>query len=280
MHADSTPIPIDMRCKLGSNPGRSLQMKAKFLLPLLLLFVAAAARAQVNSIPSQPHLLVKGQAERTVKPDRFTVTVTLSRVDFSPEQARSLAQEDAAQVLKAFKDHHALPDSIEASTLSIQPRNDWEQNKQVFKGTQVSRSLVATFGNLGDVRQFLGKLKTSESLQLSGIATRYAGEAKLRAQLKREAAEQSRASAEGLAKAYGARIAGLYTISDVAPSFAYGVQAGVWPNSPSGGGYPPPPAPAPDVAARVADVTAEAESLEAGSIEISENVYAIYLIAQ
>lgn len=259
-------------------------MKTTAFLPLLILLGAATAQAQVNSIPSQPHLLVKGQAERTVKPDRFTVTVALERVDFSPEQARSLAQADAAQVLKVFKDHHALPDSIEASTLSIQPKNDWEQNKQVFKGTQVRRTLAATFGKLDDVRQFLGQVRTSESLQLSGIVAGYSDEAGLRAELKREAAEQSRASAIGLAKAYGARIAGLYTISDVAPSFAYGVQAGSWPDSESnyGGLPPPPPAPQADAGARVTATgsVAAAESLEAGDIKISENVYAIFLIAQ
>ncbi len=54
-------------------------MKAKFLLLTTLLTVAVSAQAQVNPLPSQPHLLVKGQAEREVAPDRFTVTVTLNR---------------------------------------------------------------------------------------------------------------------------------------------------------------------------------------------------------
>lgn len=258
-------------------------MKAKFLLSAILLAAAASTQAQVNSIPSQPHLLVKGQAERTVKPDRFAVTVSLDRVDMLPDQARSSVQADASQVLKGFKDHHAISDTIEASTLSIQPKYEYEQNKQVFKGTQVSRNLMATFGDLADVRRFLAGLRTNENLQLSGITTSYSGEAKLRAQLKSEAAAQSRASAEGLAKAYGMRIAGLYTISDVAPSFAYGVQAGSWPDSQSGYGGLPPPPPAPmadAAAARPTDVVVTAESLEAGSTKITENVYAIFLIAQ
>lgn len=256
-------------------------MKARFLLLAILSAVALTAQAQVNSIPSQPHLLVKGQAEREVKPDRFAITVTLNRTDLSPEQARSLVQVDAAKILKAFKDCHALPDSIEAATLSIQPQYQYEQNKQVFKGTQVSRDLAATFGNLADVRRFLAQTDTNESVRVNGITTRYSGDAAVHAELKREAAERSRASAEGLAKAYGTRIIGLYTISDVAPSFAYGVQAGTWPGDPSRGNYPAPPAPQPDVGASVdQDYRKVAESLEAGSIRISENVYAIFLISQ
>src|SRR3954452_17403116 len=97
-----------------------MSLRASML--LLLSLVAAGASAQVNSLPSQPHLLVKGQAERVVTPDRFIVTIALQRVDLLPEQARTLAQADAAQILKAFTDHHALRDTIEASTLSIQPK--------------------------------------------------------------------------------------------------------------------------------------------------------------
>ena len=50
----------------------------------------------------------------------------------------------------------------------------------------------------------------------------------LQSQLKAEAAAQTRESAKGLAGAYGTKITGLYSISDVAPNFAYGVQAGTW----------------------------------------------------
>lgn len=50
------------------------------------------AVAQVNSLPSQPHLLVKGQAERTVMPDRFFVTINFRAVDMQPELARSASR--------------------------------------------------------------------------------------------------------------------------------------------------------------------------------------------
>lgn len=261
-------------------------MKSRFVMALAFLLIAVSARAQVNSLPAQPHLLVKGQAEREVAPDRFILNLSLQRVDISPDEARKLTQSDAEKILEAFKEHHALPDSVQASALSIQPQYVYEDNKQVFKGTQVARSLSATFASLPDVRALLMALKTSESMLVTGISTQYSGEAKLRAQLKREAAEQSRASAQGLAKAYGVRITGLYTISDVAPSFAYGVQAGTWPDQTTS---PLPPAPSSSPAAsaggfagvpRAADVYRPTESLEAGTLTISENVYAVFLIAQ
>ncbi len=255
-------------------------MKIAPLLLCVLLFAGECVQAQEYSLPAQPHLLVKGQAERVVTPDRFVVTLALQRTDPAPEQARTLVQGDAAHVLEAFRAHKAVPGSIDASALQMQPEYAYEANRQVFKDTQISRTLTATFARLADVRGFLADIQTTEHLRIASLATEYSAEGALRAQLKREAAEQSRASAQGLAGAYGTRITGLYTISDVAPSFAYGVKAGTWPLDPR----TPPPAPPPQADAgasvdRLIEPRQLAESLEAGTVRIVENVYAIYLIA-
>ena len=248
---------------------------------LLALLCPVVASAQINSLPAQSHLLVKGEAHREVRPDRFGVVVTLDRVDPSPEVARSKVQADATNVLAAFHRHHALPGSIQAATMEIKPAHAYEEGREVFKGTEVTRRLAVAFGTLEDTRAFLGDLKTSEFLQLSGVTPGYRDEAALRATLKGEAAAQSRQAAEALAKAYGVRLSGLYTISDVAPAFSYGIQAGTW-RSPESPFPPAPPPPSADVGARV-DPTlrpADGESLEAGTLTLSENVYAVFLIAQ
>ncbi|KQQ73130.1 hypothetical protein ASF73_10795 [Xanthomonas sp. Leaf131] len=240
-----------------------------------LLMLPLVATAQVNSLPSQPHLLVKGQAKREVMPDRFSLIIKLRAVGLQPEAARKRVQASAEQILTALKRYHVLKDSLEASSLQIQPSYTYsQQGVRDFEGTEVKRSIGGSFQSLDDVRQFLGEMKTSSEIELSGITTSYSKESQLRAQLKREAAEQSRASAAELAKAYGVSIQGLYTISDVAPNFAYGIQAGDWPTQVSlVSGSPASPAPAADVAAVV-------DSLEAGTVTISENIYAVFLIAQ
>lgn len=247
------------------------------------LALPAIASAQVNSLPSQPHLLVKGEAEREVVPDRFGLTITLSAVDIDPAAARKRVQANAEKVLSAFAQRHVLAGSVQATTLSIRPERRYEDEKPVFEGTRVQRTFSADFGTLDDVRGMLGTLVTSEEVQVSGIAPRYSGEAALRAELKRQAAEQTRSSAQSLAKAYGVRLGGLYTISEVAPDFAYGIRAGQWPSSDTD-----------VVTERLNGIDilggsrrraasrgqAVAESLEAGTLTLSENVYAVFLIAQ
>ncbi|MET0289340.1 MAG: SIMPL domain-containing protein [Pseudoxanthomonas sp.] len=245
---------------------------------VLSALCSGTARAQDNSLPSQPHLLVKGEAKREVKPDRFTLAIELRAVDVLPDAARRRTQESAASVLALFAKHGVLADSVHASALSIKPETRYKDDEQVFQGTAVERDLSGTFTTLDQVRQVLASLKTSEEVQVNGISPAYADESSLRGELKRSAAEQSRAAANELANAYGVRISALYSISEVAPQFAYGVRGNSW-----GGGVRDR---ASDgmaldaIAVTGARAQEMSESLEAGSITLSENVYAIFLIAQ
>jgi len=258
-------------------------MKIRFLLVFLSVLLPVSAWSQVNTLPSQPHLLVKGQAERSVTPDRFTLDFLVQSTMLSPGQAREHVERNVAAVLALFKANRALSDSVHASSLSISPEHVFENGKQVFKGTKVVRRVRATFIRLEDVRAVLSGVESGPDLQITGIRSGYAAAAQVRAELKRDAAQQSRRSAEGLASAYGTRITGLYTISDVAPSFAYGVQAGAWPapGDDMGATPPAPPAPTADIGSTV-EVTGTRiapETLQTGTITFSENVYAIFLIS-
>lgn len=252
----------------------------KIAAALLLLGATGLAHAQMNTLPSQPHLLVKGQGERTVLPDRFTVTLSLQAIDMDTDAARRKVEAHAAQVIDALKRNQVVADTLHASSLSVTPAWEYRDNRQEFKGSQVARQIRGTFARLEDTQAFLAALQAGPELQIASLAAGYAGEAALRGELKREAVAQTRRTAEQLAQAYGTRITGLYSISDVAPNFAYGVQAGTWPGEQAGAhdGYlanaPAPPAPVADVGARVD----RAESLQAGTLTFTENVYAVFLI--
>jgi len=253
-------------------------MKPVCILILLASLCPILAFAQANSLPSQPHLLVRGRADQTVAPDRYRITVELEQKDTAPDIARHRAQADAAMVLSLFKQQHALPETVQASSLSIAPSTRYVEGRQVFEGTAVTRTLAASFTKLLDVRAVLAGLKTSEQVQVSGIEPSYSEETRVRGELKRQAVQQTRVTAANLAKAYGVHLGVLYTISEVAPNFAYGIQAGSWGEADRGVPAPPPPASVVSVSGeRALD---ESESLEAGSITLSENVYAVFLIAQ
>ncbi|MQP74383.1 DUF541 domain-containing protein [Stenotrophomonas sp. MYb238] len=250
----------------------------------LLVAVVPQAWAQANSVPSQPHLLVKGDASRKVMPDRFVVKVALESVDMQTDIARRKVQVNAERIAALFATHGAIAETVRMDNLSIAPSTRYKNDEEVFQGTAVSRDMEGAFETPERLQAFLAELKASSEVQVRTATPVYSGEARLRAELKAEAAAQTRTSAKGLADAYGAKIIGLYTISDVAPSFAYGVQAGSWPSANgardfyergdsldrvqvSGSRVAVSPLPAPG------------ELLTAAPITYTENVYAIFLIS-
>ena len=248
---------------------------------LLLVLCAPFAAAQVNALPSLPHLLVKGEATRDVVPDRFTVSITLSALDMQPEVARERVQANLGALLNGLKSGGAIAGSIDASTFSVQPEHSYESQKRVYQGIRATRALRVTFPSAEATRAFLAQLPAGEDVQLGGIEPTFSGEAALRSELKAEAMRQTRDTAELLATSYGARLGSLYSVSDVAPSFAYGIQAGQWPSS-RGGAYPPPAAASPAAAFDRIQVTGSRitpESLAVGTVKIAEHLYAIFLLA-
>ncbi|ASK99421.1 SIMPL domain-containing protein [Xanthomonas citri] len=168
-----------------------------------VLTLPTVGMAQINALPSQPHLLVKGQAFRTVDPDRFIVDLKISKTELQPDLARKFVEDRARLVLDGLQRDHVLKDSLYASALSISPQSRYEAGKSVFEATRVERRIRGTFTSLKDVRAFLGDLDANENVQVLSMQTAYADAAALRAELKREAATQSRQSAQGLAAAYG-----------------------------------------------------------------------------
>lgn len=253
-----------------------------------LLLALPVAHAQVNALPSLPHLLVKGEASRVVVPDRFTVSVTLTRVDMQPDVAREAVQRNLAALLASVKAAGAIADSIDATTFSVAPEYAYEENKRVFKGTKATRQLRVTFPDADATRGFLARIPASEDVVIGGIEPTFSGEVALRAELKGEAMRQTRETAQLLAGSYGAQLGRLYSVSDVAPSFAYGIQAGRWPQPRRGAhGLPPPPGEPPVVfddpsAMDTITVTGSRitpESIAVGTITLAENLYAIFLLA-
>ena len=258
-----------------------MKLLSALLLSTTLAMAAEPAWAQANTVPSQPHLLVKGSAARAVMPDRFTVKVALESIDMQTDAARARVQANAERVLQLFAQHGAIDGSVRAANLSIAPTTRYRNDEQVFNGTAARRDLKAEFADAEALKAFLGDLKASREVQVSTAEPTYSGERRLRGELKAEAAAQTRESAKGLAGAYGTKITGLYSISDVAPNFAYGVQAGTWGASGgdgfgySGGG---------DTLDKVAVTGSRnraapgGELLTAAPITYTENVYAIFLI--
>ncbi|HEX7340476.1 MAG TPA: SIMPL domain-containing protein [Rhodanobacteraceae bacterium] len=251
----------------------------RFGLIVLMLCLPAAAWAQVHALPSAPHILVKGHAQGQYVPDRFTIHLGVDVIDKVPDAARRKVDTYIKAILTALKKTGALAGKTHASSLRISPDYEYRDQKRVFVGTEVSRGVSATFDALPDLQHFIAKVKASKEVRIDGIDVGRSDIGKIRMHLRAQAVANSRAAARQLAAAYGVRITGLYSVSEVAPQFAYGVQAGSWDDGAGGRFGAPPPAPPPPSPPKVVGMTQPPPPrLEVGTITVEMNMYAVYLI--
>jgi uncharacterized protein YggE len=249
------------------------------LLALTLMAATPAARGQANAIPAQRHILVYGEAEARAVPDRFRIGVALSTLDPDVDVARNKAEAHFRRligVLQALK----VPDgAVEATTLRIEreERYDSATESQKYAGMRVERDIQVAFEDIETLRAFLARVVTSEEVSVSGIETARSDEGELRSALRGEAIISARAKAERIAKDFGVRLGGLYSVSDVAPEFSYGVREGRWPerlewqaSSENGGQL--------DRVVVTGTRLRDAESFSAGTTTFKDRIYAVFLL--
>lgn len=208
-------------------------MHRTLMLLLAGWLLAGAAHAQVNALPPTRHILVYGDAQARAIPDRFKIDIDFSAVDKNAGAARARVERNVQMVLGRLRSAGVLDDEIVATSLSIQAKSrfDDELDEDVFIGTEVERSLTARFADKAALESFLDGLQTSTELSVSDVKTELSSELELRRALRGKAIESSREKAEVIARAYGATLGAVYSVSDVAPQFQYGIREGSWPST-------------------------------------------------
>lgn len=258
-------------------------MKSRTIaLLLLLLAVAGHASAQVNALPPTRHILVYGDAQARAIPDRFKISLKFEAVDMNADAARRRVEESVKDVIVRLKAAGVAENEIVATSLEIDTRERYDEKKEedIFIGTGVKRTITARFESQSALESFLAGIKTSKELNVSSVDTELADEAELRKALREKAIESSREKAETIAMAYGAKLGGLYSVSDVAPQFQYGIREGSWPSTyqwglQENGGYTLDRVQVTGSRMKRGDV----ESFQTGYVTFTDKIYAVFLLA-
>lgn len=258
-------------------------MMARIVFLLVFFLVGGHAAAQVNALPSTRHILVYGDARARAIPDRFKIGLQFEAVDVDPDLARRSVEASVKDVLAKLGSSGVEEREIVATSLQIQSRQRYDQKlqEQVFFGTAVTRSLTARFAKQADLESFLAKVKTSQGLRISEVTTELSSEPALRRALRGESIVSTREKAEVIANAYGARLGALYSVSDVAPQFEYGVREGDWPvlYQWRGNGGNGTLGRIQVTGSRVASAAATRESFQTGYVSYDDRIYAVFLLA-
>jgi uncharacterized protein YggE len=255
---------------------------AKFLL-LAVVSMAANVGAQENALPASRHILVYGEAHARAIPDRFKIEIEFNVLDQSADRARSKVEGYMKDTISKLQATGVSDNDVVATTLNIQPDTDYDDDlhKQVYHGIRVTRTIKSIFNDQNALRGFLAQLKTSEEVQVSGVETELSSESELMAALRQKAIESTREKAEVIAKAYGVRLVGLYSVSDTAPKFNYGIQEGSWPANYRWSRHEDGSSTLDRIEVTGSRIKrADVESFETGYVNYDDKIYAVFLISE
>ena len=253
----------------------------------LAALATGGAQAQMNALPQARHILVYGQAQARAIPDRFRIELNFHVVDPKADVARTKVEAMMQDTLRKLRAAGVADADMVATSLRIEPREEYDatERKQVFRGIGVRRSITATFAEQERLRRFLGTLETSEQLQVSGVTTTLSNEQALKRALRLKAIEATRAKAAVIAESYGVRVTGLYSVSDTAPQFEYGISEGQWPvlyewrgGEGGGGALDMITVTGSRIGSPAAIPAPPPESFHSGHVTFSDTVYAVFLI--
>jgi uncharacterized protein YggE len=224
-----------------------------------LLAMVAAAPSFVAA-QTAPHIAVSGHAERIVQPDRFHIEIDIEAVDAKPARARTRVEDHMTAVVAAFRANHALPESIDASTISISPHERTRGEDSVVDGTEVRRTASATFTRMEDLRAFIDGLDAAgNELQISGTKMTRSDAEAIDTELREEAMHDSQRNAERIARAYDTKLGQVFSVSDRAETM---------------GGY----SDMDGIVVMANKKEATPISLETGGLKMQRTIYAIFLL--
>ena len=235
----------------------------KIKLSVLLFTALFSAQLLAQALPSAPFVVVRGHAEREMRPDRYEINITVQKTSMDLNEASQTVETKTAGMVQSLKALGLKPEQITASNISVNPdyRYDNTTQRNVFIGNTVTRNLSAKFSDRKALQKFIAEVPAGEEIRVGGISTSLSTQDTVESELLDLAVADAKKQAATLLGKFGQKIIGIHTISQNMPSIGvepmamYKARADMAAAPPLGG------------------------TMEDGVVMVSKDVYVVYLIA-
>jgi hypothetical protein len=177
---------------------------------VLLLGVLAAGcgnrTTRIENIPAaETHgITVNGEGKVTGKPDIAQLTLGVSKLANTVEQARNDAAASLDAMIKSIRDNGVAKDDIQTLQFNISPEYDYSNGRQLLKGFRVTNVVSAKLRDINKTSKVV-----DDAVTAGGDNTQ-----ELQAQAREKAVADAKARAQTLAGAAGVTIGDPITISE------------------------------------------------------------------
>lgn len=178
-----------------------------FVFGLLILTQTAYAQTLPRMIT------VTGEAEEQVAPDQAILTVSLVTKNKDLNLAKRDNDAMVEKLVTIARDFKIAKEKVATSGVYISPEYNYEQNKQVFIGYIVNRTLRITMDDISINERVLSAVVDAKIDQVNGVEFTLSDREKLAKAVRVKAVENAREKATALATAAGAKLGQVVNIA-------------------------------------------------------------------
>lgn len=228
---------------------------------ILIALTLPLAACAVDSPPTEdglgPHVTVTGQSRIEVVPDELRVQVTVTHTDDSVIAATASVGERTLAALDAVRAAGVADEDIRALAVRVQPQYDWKEGERVLRGHVASRPIEIRLRDLDAWPGLLEALIGAGVDRVDSVNAEVSDRDAVAREALRAAVLDARARADLIAEAAGTRVRAVYSIDETGREWAQ-------------------PMPRQEMAMRAS--ADQAAAYEPGTITITSNVQAVYLL--
>lgn len=214
----------------------------RFFLCIPALLMVSSPAFSVETAPRTVSVSAQGSVEAV--PDRAVLPITIESKDKVLAAAKQKNDKQMDKLLKVAADNGIAQAKLKTSGIYINPGYRYENNKQVFEGYSVNRSIRITIDELDKLEKVIAGLTSAGIDQVQGVEFTVADPEALESAARKKAVEKATAKATELATTAGAKLGRVITINETGGQYPMPMMArGAVAMEMKADSAPPPPLP-------------------------------------
>ena len=182
-------------------------------LAVLLFGTLLITSATVAVEPQLRTITTFGVGVATVTPDQAKIQMQLQAENKNSATAKSLVDKQFNQLLAALEDVGLSKENLIAGRVRLNPQYSYKNQKQQFIGYRAVRNTTITIENLDSLSQVIDTSLTAGVMQIGNISFEVSNKKRVQDKTRQLAIDNSKALAQSLATAYGAKLGRIMQIS-------------------------------------------------------------------
>jgi hypothetical protein len=184
---------------------------------LFAFFAATMALAPARAV--EKLVTVTGEATVAIAPDAAVIRIGVSSQDKTAREASDANAKQMTAVLAAIKDTGIAERDIQTSRLSLQPQYDPSKSGNArLTGFQANNQVTVRIRDIDKLATVLDRAIAAGANEMSGIEFVVSEQSKMLDQARDDAIADARRKAELYAKAAGAKLGNVVSISEEGPA--------------------------------------------------------------